>query len=680
MNFVPEYILKLSISLAGVFLFYYFILRRLTFYNYNRWYLLAYTILCFFIPFINISIVLQKNNWQQNGIVNWVPVISSDAVRELPATTAGTWGLWQWTIAIIIAGMLVMLCRLVLQLFSFKKMLQKAEPFSSDGMNLYQVNDNIIPFSFGNAIFINKHLHAEHELEEIIGHEFVHVKQRHSLDIIWSELLCIVNWYNPFVWLLKRSIRQNLEFIADHKVLENGIDKKDYQYLLLKVIGNNQYSIANQFNFSSLKKRIAMMNKTKSAKRQLIRLLFLLPATAVLLLAFRGKWSAAGNTAVIEDKKVALAGLVVDAKTLKPLADANIFCKEKNIDTRTDSKGYYLLQLPFENKPLQFTLQITKAGYQPFHQTENWGNFYQDHIYSRYSKSIEYFGLSNNNTEGFSSLGSVADISGLTYDNVAKQLPAIFNPASPAYDGTISRDTTKKNKPNSKGYIISVKNISGEDLVVIKDKAGKEIKTMPVKEWDENEEKYEKIYGEATAIPPVSPVATAMAETISPVTGSAMVEVAAPTSVNAVATISPLKIATVTISPLKVATVVSSPVKTVTIATAPVKVTTVISSSVKAATSVKPVVAISPETVVEVASTTPAVVVIPSVTSVIAQLPDNVKKIQVENNKVTLWLKNGRKEHFDLNNAEEKKELEKKYSIYAPSKPVPLVEPSAKEN
>ena len=570
MNFVPEYILKLSISLAGVFVFYYFILRRLTFYNYNRWYLLGYTVLCFFIPLINISTVLQKNNWQQNGIVNWVPVINSDAVRELPVTNQGNWGIWQWTIAIVIAGMLVMLCRLAIQLFSFKKMLQQAEPVSNDGMNLYQVNDNIIPFSFGNSIFINKHLHAEHELEEIIRHEFVHVKQRHSLDIIWAELLCIVNWYNPFVWMLKRSIRQNLEFIADHKVLENGINKTAYQYLLLKVIGNNQYSIANQFNFSSLKKRIAMMNKTKSAKRQLIRLLFLLPATAVLLLAFRTKWSAVGNAAVSNDKKVNTAGLVLDANTLQPLADANILNKEKKLTTVT-----------------------------------------------------------------------------------------------------ISRDTTKKNKPNSKGYIISVKNINGEDMVVIKDKAGKAIKSIPVKEWDENEEKYEKIYGEATAISPAAPIVPAVAETIAPVIEPSVIEVAAPATVNVVTT---------TMSPAKIATVTTTPVKFTTVTTSPVKVATVVSAPVKVATTIKPVVNVSPEAVVEVRSITPAVVAVTSTTSVIAKLPDNVKKIQIENNKVTLWLKNGKKEDFDLNNAEQKKELETKYNIYAPSKTAPAVEVPVKEN
>ncbi|GAB2815281.1 M56 family metallopeptidase [Ferruginibacter profundus] len=344
MHFLAAYILKLSVSLAVVFLFYYFILRKLTFYNHNRWYLLGYTLLSFLIPFINISAVLQKNNWHSSEIVNWVPTINNNIVTDLPATQSATLGIRELLLLIIITGMLVMLTRLLLQVFSFKKMLRRAEPVTADGMNLYQVNENIIPFSFGNAIFINRHLHTEDELQEIIHHEFVHVKQRHSIDIIWSELLCIACWYNPFVWLLKRSIRQNLEFIADEKVLENGINKKEYQYLLLKVIGNNQYSIATQFNFSSLKKRIAMMNKTKSAKRQLIRLLFLLPATAVLLLAFRSKWDAAVKTTAAV-KAAGIAGPVANTGMLQP----GIAAVDKTIsrDTfpkrkRTNSKGYLI--------------------------------------------------------------------------------------------------------------------------------------------------------------------------------------------------------------------------------------------------------------------------------------------------------------------------------------------------
>ena len=131
-------------------------------------------------------------------------------------------------------------------------------------MKLYEVNDPIIPFSFGNSIFINRRQHTEPELQEIIRHEFVYIRQKHSIDMLWTELLCLLNWFNPFAWLLKKAIRQNLEFIADQEVLDHGISKKEYQYLLLKVTGNNQYSIATPFNFSSLKKRIAMMNKLQS--------------------------------------------------------------------------------------------------------------------------------------------------------------------------------------------------------------------------------------------------------------------------------------------------------------------------------------------------------------------------------------------------------------------------------
>jgi len=357
MHFLPDYIVKLSVSLAVVYLFYYGILRKLTFYNHNRWYLAGYTLLSFLIPFINVSSVLQKNNWQQHDIINWVPVINPATVTVVPAALPTVWSIKEWIMATVILGILVMLARLLLQVFSFKKMLRKAEPVTTGNMNLYQVNENIIPFSFGNAIFINRDLHSESELQEIIRHEFVHVKQYHSLDIIWGEILCILNWYNPFAWLIKRSIRQNLEFIADNKVLENGINKKEYQYLLLKVIGNNQYSIANQFNFSSLKKRIAMMNKTKSAKRQLIRLLFLLPATAVLLLAFRSKWDAGNKTVthdktITKDNSVSVTGLVTGDQTLQPIAEANIVnpasqeydsTPPRDTFPKINSKGYQLI-------------------------------------------------------------------------------------------------------------------------------------------------------------------------------------------------------------------------------------------------------------------------------------------------------------------------------------------------
>lgn len=293
MSLLIQYLVKLSISLAVVWLFYQFILRRLTFYNSNRWYLLGYSLLSFFIPFIDITSIVGNDNGSEKNIIQLIPSVHqyTAALEEAAHCPIPIWSTsydkWAWTAFALMIGAAILLLRFIIRYFSFLRIRNRAKLISEDGIKIYQVDDSIIPFSFGNAVFINSSLHTEDELRDIVRHEFVHVRQNHTIDIIWAELLCIINWYNPFAWLLKRSIRQNLEFIADNNVVENGINKKEYQYLLLKVIGNNQYSIATQFNFSSLKKRIAMMNKTKSAKRQLGRFLFLFPVLAIILLSFR---------------------------------------------------------------------------------------------------------------------------------------------------------------------------------------------------------------------------------------------------------------------------------------------------------------------------------------------------------------------------------------------------------
>ncbi len=295
MPFILLYFLKVSVSITGIFLFYYFVLRRLTFYNWNRVYLLACTFLSFAISFMNIEPALQHSNLANAVWVKALPHVSITNQVVLQQNNApqadASWNINEWIIFIILTGITVMTLRLAIQIFSVWQMKKKAVHFSDNGLHFYQVNENIIPFSFGNAVFINKDLHTENELQKIILHEFVHVKQKHSIDILWTEFLCLVNWYNPFVWLIRKTIRQNLEFIADDKILQTGVAKKQYQYLLLKVVGNIEFSIAPKFNFSSLKKRIAMMNKIKTAKVHLVKFLFALPLVALLLIAFRNNES-----------------------------------------------------------------------------------------------------------------------------------------------------------------------------------------------------------------------------------------------------------------------------------------------------------------------------------------------------------------------------------------------------
>ena len=328
MSLLIQYLVKLSISLAVVWLFYQFILRRLTFYNSNRWYLLGYTLFSFLIPFIDITSILGNNNGSEKNIIQLIPSVHqyTIALEEASHCPIPIWSTsydkWDWIAFALMAGAGILLLRFIIRYMSFIRVRRRSKLISEDGIKIYQVDDSIIPFSFGNAVFINPSQHTEAELREIVRHEFVHVRQKHTIDIVWAELLCIVNWFNPFAWLLKRSIRQNLEFIADNKVVENGIDKREYQYLLLKVIGNNQYSIATQFNFSSLKKRIVMMNTTKSAKRQLGRFLFLFPVLAIILLSFRKSFT--------------------DISVVKTNANIPVFTDTIPDIKILNSKGYYI--------------------------------------------------------------------------------------------------------------------------------------------------------------------------------------------------------------------------------------------------------------------------------------------------------------------------------------------------
>lgn len=289
MPLLIPYLIKFSLGLSLVYLFYQAFLRRLTFYNWNRWYLILYPLFCLLLAFTNISPWLQERALDRESWIHLVPSVSG-AASYLPESAGSGTGLSAWTIVLLVlaAGSLLLAVRLLIQYLSLRRLRRRSVLLVDGKVRIYEVQEPVAPFSFGQSIFIHQPQHTEEELREIIRHEFIHVRQRHSIDILLSEGICLLNWFNPFAWLLRHSLRQNLEFIADQAVLNNGVDRTRYQYLLLKVMGNAPFRIAPQFNFSSLKKRIAMMNKIKSARIHLVKFLFVLPLAAFMLLAFRG--------------------------------------------------------------------------------------------------------------------------------------------------------------------------------------------------------------------------------------------------------------------------------------------------------------------------------------------------------------------------------------------------------
>ncbi|WP_439881383.1 M56 family metallopeptidase [Pontibacter sp. MBLB2868] len=281
------YLLKANVALALFYLAYHFVLRRITFYTLNRVFLLFGLLFSFLYPFLDLSVFFEQH--EPLAIVHSYAIAMPATWQAAPTTTPETQAFDYWLIPIglVLAGAFVVAIRLLMQFISLYKIHIRSEPAAYKSIGYRKVQSIKHAFSFWQSIYLNPEQHRQQELDAILNHELVHVKGWHTLDVLLAEFCTLLSWFNPGGWLMKKAIKENLEFIADQNVLTAGVDRKDYQYLLLKVTGISEPQIANQFNFSPLKTRIAMMNKMPSTKANQLKLLIVLPLVTVLLFAFR---------------------------------------------------------------------------------------------------------------------------------------------------------------------------------------------------------------------------------------------------------------------------------------------------------------------------------------------------------------------------------------------------------
>jgi len=271
-------LLKINLVLLLFAAAYYFILRRLTFYSLNRGFLIFGILFSSIYPFIDLTELFYQQKKIPIAVTEWIPVINQQVTEGIH---------WKWIIGAFCLGVLIMAVRLVRQFISLYLLHKRSEKGSINNTPVRIIDEQLSPFSFWKHIYINPALHKTDELEHIIAHENIHVGQLHTADIILAELTVVFYWFNPGVWLMKKAIKENLEFITDEKVLRAGTDRKSYQYSLLDVGQlKSATTIANSFNLSDLKKRIRMMNARRSSKLTLGRYIFVLPVLIFVSLAF----------------------------------------------------------------------------------------------------------------------------------------------------------------------------------------------------------------------------------------------------------------------------------------------------------------------------------------------------------------------------------------------------------
>jgi beta-lactamase regulating signal transducer with metallopeptidase domain len=175
---------------------------------------------------------------------------------------------------------LVLLNKFIYQLLNLYFLFKRNKRYKGDAIIYCEHNQELLPFSFFNILFISPGSNY-HQLEQIIEHEKVHIRQWHSLDILLAEVFGIITWINPLTLLLKRYNRLNLEYIADQEVLNTGVDKKQYQLSILQnSINPNTYPLTNLFSSSKIKLRIKMINQSKTTGK-LYKYLFVLPLVLI---------------------------------------------------------------------------------------------------------------------------------------------------------------------------------------------------------------------------------------------------------------------------------------------------------------------------------------------------------------------------------------------------------------
>lgn len=282
------YLLKASLALAVFYLFYRVALRDGTLLRLNRAVLLGATAASFVLPFAVITFHRGRTLAEVTQVTDLMaasqPLLTD--VLSLPAPVVKP-ALWHNLVALLyLVGVVWVMGRLLFSIWQVRRILRSGEQVSQeDGIHVFVVDSDVIPFSWMRNVVLSRADWLSGR-REILDHECAHVRLHHSRDLLLVDIAAALQWFNPFIWMLREDLCAVHEFQADAAVLERGADLKGYLFLLVqKVAAQRGYTIANSFNDSVLKDRVRMMSRPAAKTAKAWRLLACAPLLGLVLLA-----------------------------------------------------------------------------------------------------------------------------------------------------------------------------------------------------------------------------------------------------------------------------------------------------------------------------------------------------------------------------------------------------------
>lgn len=336
------YLVKSAVWLTGFTLVFLVFLRNEGYFRLNRAYLLSGIFASVVFPFYTMHYAVMLPSMPASEIS--IPDLSVSS--GVTAVTSGHQSMpFYWWLYII--GIACLAVRIFWQTGKVIRKLHRNGYVKSGPVKLVRTPEYSASFSFFSFVFVNPSI-SDNEMKEILHHESGHIQNRHWFDLLLVELLCMLQWFNPFVWIYAQLVRQNHEYLADEMALQRSSNPAIYRATLLnQMLGVPVISLANSFSYSLNKKRFKMMKKKIDSPFRKLKMLMVLPLTAIVFYAFakpeyiETPASPTGNTNVVSNEGI-VSGKVITTDG-KPLPKATVLIKGTTIGTITDADGNFKL-------------------------------------------------------------------------------------------------------------------------------------------------------------------------------------------------------------------------------------------------------------------------------------------------------------------------------------------------
>jgi hypothetical protein len=343
-----DFLIKSTLSLFVLLAAYHLVLEKEKMHQFNRFYLLFCIVFSFSIPFITIEIIQESLK----------PLIGESSIKAGETTTTiieesvNYWFITLWYLYAIVTS--VLLIRYLRNIRKLTSRIKSNPVIDYKNSKLVLLKEKILPHTFLDTIFINEADYHNRKIEaELYTHELIHVTQKHTLDILFIEIVKVLFWFNPIFLFYKKAIQLNHEFLADEKVVKSYNNVPFYQNLLLSVANANSTNyLASNLNYSITKKRLIMMTKTTSTSKAMIKKTFLIPLFTGLIFLICVKTVAQEKKAetTIKSKTPITAKEKYFEKTVFKIKEE----KSKQLNNQRNAIGPKYVELNADNKNMAY--------------------------------------------------------------------------------------------------------------------------------------------------------------------------------------------------------------------------------------------------------------------------------------------------------------------------------------